>query len=348
MRTKLRVINNIRFCKVGMPPIIHSLVIHLPVFVFPHCPVHIETERKIITVIIHKNLTGCILVYSRFPVIKIIRKNIAKEQHNALPNGLICLKGGEVAREAEPGSPERKEYNARQNSFKILINSFYGYLGLGTAIFGDTALAAEVTKTGRELLVKLMEAFKAEGCEILEADTDGIYLSSEEYFSKPEDLLQKVLHALPEGIDLDYDGSYSAMLCYKAKNYALLDGDHVILKGSAFRNRATEPFLRKLTQTLIYDKLLGRDDEVPAAIESMRGEISSGKADIYDLAKGEYISKSPAQYQSDVMSTGKGRRAAMEAALLMRPLPEVGDKVSYYITRGDGKKAPDWKRARPL
>ena len=258
------------------------------------------------------------------------------------------LKYKKMAREAEPGSPERKEYNARQNSFKILINSFYGYLGLGTAIFGDTALAAEVTKTGRELLVKLMEAFKAEGCEILEADTDGIYLSSEEYFSKPEDLLQKVLHALPEGIDLDYDGSYSAMLCYKAKNYALLDGDHVILKGSAFRNRATEPFLRKLTQTLIYDKLLGRDDEVPAAIESMRGEISSGKADIYDLAKGEYISKSPAQYQSDVMSTGKGRRAAMEAALLMRPLPEVGEKVSYYITRGDGKKAPDWKRARPL
>lgn len=258
------------------------------------------------------------------------------------------LKYKKMAREAEPGSPERKEYNARQNSFKILINSFYGYLGLGTAIFGDTALAAEVTKTGRELLVKLMEAFKAEGCEILEADTDGIYLSSEEYFSKPEDLLQKVLHALPDGIDLDYDGSYSAMLCYKAKNYALLDGDHVILKGSAFRNRATEPFLRNLTQTLIYDKLLGRDDEVPAAIESMRGEISSGKADIYDLAKGEYISKSPAQYQSDVMSTGKGRRAAMEAALLMRPLPEVGEKVSYYITRGDGKKAPDWKRARPL
>ena len=35
-------------------------------------------------------------------LVKIIRKNIAKEQHNALPNGLICLKGGEVAREAEP------------------------------------------------------------------------------------------------------------------------------------------------------------------------------------------------------------------------------------------------------
>ena len=33
---------------------------------------------------------------------KISRKNIAKEQHNALPNGLICLKGGELASETYP------------------------------------------------------------------------------------------------------------------------------------------------------------------------------------------------------------------------------------------------------
>jgi 16S rRNA (guanine527-N7)-methyltransferase len=32
-------------------------------------------------------------------LLKICRKNIAKEQKNALPNGLICLKGGELERE---------------------------------------------------------------------------------------------------------------------------------------------------------------------------------------------------------------------------------------------------------
>lgn len=32
-------------------------------------------------------------------LIKIIRKNIKKEQKNALPNGLICLKGGELDKE---------------------------------------------------------------------------------------------------------------------------------------------------------------------------------------------------------------------------------------------------------
>ena len=35
-------------------------------------------------------------------LLKIIRKNISPKQQNALPNGLICLKGGELERETLP------------------------------------------------------------------------------------------------------------------------------------------------------------------------------------------------------------------------------------------------------
>ena len=35
-------------------------------------------------------------------LVKIIRKSICKEQFNGLPNGLICLKGGELEQEARP------------------------------------------------------------------------------------------------------------------------------------------------------------------------------------------------------------------------------------------------------
>lgn len=35
-------------------------------------------------------------------LVKLCRKNIAKESHNAMPNGLICLKGGELAHEVMP------------------------------------------------------------------------------------------------------------------------------------------------------------------------------------------------------------------------------------------------------
>ena len=35
-------------------------------------------------------------------LVKIVRKNIAKEQRNALPNGIICLKGGDLQTETQP------------------------------------------------------------------------------------------------------------------------------------------------------------------------------------------------------------------------------------------------------
>ncbi len=257
------------------------------------------------------------------------------------------LKYKKMAREAT-NHEDKIEFDARQKSFKILINSFYGYLGLSTAIFSDIDLAGEITAMGRELLQKLIDAFKKLGCIVLEADTDGIYLSSEKYFTKPELLLEKVSDVLPQGVDLDFDGAYSAMLCYKAKNYALLDGNKTILRGSAFRNRSVEPFLQNLTQTMIADILLERKDEIPNLIAETRELIKSGKADIKQLAKGEFISKTPAAYKKEVETTGKGRRASLEAALLMKNPPSAGDKVSYYICQLDGKKNPDWKCARPI
>lgn len=35
-------------------------------------------------------------------LVKLIRKNVSKEQRNALPNGLICLKGGDMTEEIVP------------------------------------------------------------------------------------------------------------------------------------------------------------------------------------------------------------------------------------------------------
>lgn len=35
-------------------------------------------------------------------LMKIVKKNVSKEQHNALPNGVICLKGGDLQAETYP------------------------------------------------------------------------------------------------------------------------------------------------------------------------------------------------------------------------------------------------------
>lgn len=46
-------------------------------------------------------------------LLKIIRKNIKKEQHNVLLNGLICLKGGELEQEVMPVKHQTLMYDLK-------------------------------------------------------------------------------------------------------------------------------------------------------------------------------------------------------------------------------------------
>ena len=243
---------------------------------------------------------------------------------------------------------ERAEAQARQASFKILINSFYGYLGFSGARFGDGELAAEVTRRGRELLQALIDEFARHGCTILEADTDGIYLSSETYFNEPDALLALVATILPPGIELEYDGRYTAMFCYKAKNYALYDGKKITLRGSALRSRGIEPFLQRLGEQLIH-YLVGASAESPVPlVEDYRKRLASRSVPVAELAKSETLSQNPDAYERMIAAGGKPRRAAAEAALQLTPRPRMGDRVSYYITAKAKGKTSDWQRARPV
>jgi DNA polymerase elongation subunit (family B) len=252
-----------------------------------------------------------------------------------------------LARSA-PSQEERAEAAARQSAFKILINSFYGYLGFSGARFGDGELAAEVTRRGRELLQRLIDEFTRQGCTILEADTDGIYLSSEASFEQPEELLARVVPILPAGIELEFDGRYEAMFCYKAKNYALNEAGRIILRGSALRSRGVEPYLKRLTDGLIRF-LLGVSDESPLPLlEAYRRGLADRSLPISEVAKGEILSMNPDAYERFIASGGKPRRASAEAALQLSPRPRMGDRVSYYITAKQKGRTSDWQRARPV
>lgn len=257
------------------------------------------------------------------------------------------LKYKKLARETEDASLA-SEYNARQSSFKILINSFYGYLGFSAARFGDAELAAEVTAKGREILQSLIEFFRTEGCEPLEADTDGIYVSAGKYFDDEDTLLAKAQSILPPGIELEYDGKYVSMFCYKAKNYALYDGSKVTIRGSGLRSRGTEPFLKDLTWKLIYS-LLGATNEDPAKVAlDVENQITAQELPVALIAKSEVLSQSPEAYQKKMETVGKPRRASAEVALKMDKPVGMGDRVSYYIRPKKPGQTSDWQKAYPV
>lgn len=61
---------------------------------FRHC--RAEEEKALFDFVVSR------AVMPLADLVKIIRKNIRKENHNALPNGLLCLKGGELENEIQP------------------------------------------------------------------------------------------------------------------------------------------------------------------------------------------------------------------------------------------------------
>src|SRR5437773_1355876 len=59
---------------------------------------------------------------------------------------------------AEKDPAKQHHLQALQNTFKILLNSFYGYLGFAQGHFADFDAAARVTQIGRDLLKKIGRA----------------------------------------------------------------------------------------------------------------------------------------------------------------------------------------------
>lgn len=164
-------------------------------------------------------------------------------------------------RSRQPVGAEQAMWEGMQGSFKVLINSFYGYLGYGRGMFNDYDAAERVTRSGHRIIRQTVDALRETGAKPIEVDTDGVY------FVPPPAVageaaevayVDKIGARLPTGIRLAHDGRYRAMLSLRLKTYGLLtEDDRVILKGSALRNRRMEPcyraFLRDAARDFLHD-----------------------------------------------------------------------------------------------
>ena len=246
---------------------------------------------------------------------------------------------------AERDPARQHHLQALQNTFKILLNSFYGYLGFAQGHFADFDAAARVTQIGRDLLKKMIDWLNARGAQVIEVDTDGIY------FVPPEEIdidnLQKDLaKELPAGIDVEIDEQFDAMLSYKAKNYALLtkDGD-VIIKGGALKSRGLEKFQRVFLEEMIKMIMQGK----PEAIADLRNEferkIRNREWKIDMLMKTDTLQDSLDKYRAKIAGSARNRAAAYELALASGRNYRPGDQISYYI-KATPKKVPAYEAAK--
>jgi len=229
---------------------------------------------------------------------------------------------------------DRLHFGALQSTFKILINSFYGYLGFDQVRFSDFDAAERVASEGRELLHHMIDWLKKHGAQPVEIDTDGVYFVPPEGGADIQKSFRShFAESLPEGIDVEFDGEYVAMFSYKMKNYALLtDQQEIIIKGAALKSRGLEPFQRKFLRDLIRLKLEGKESGLPALKAAYEAAIQERRWPVAMLAKTETLQEAPATYAAKIEGKGRGRNAAYELALKSGRDYRAGDQLSYYVT----------------
>ena len=235
---------------------------------------------------------------------------------------------------------EKDFYKALQSSFKILINSFYGYLGFNLGTFCDFNLAEKVTATGREILLTMKDFLSSQNAQLLEMDTDGIYFCPPAGVTDTKLFQEQIQQQLPAGIEVDLDSTYQAMLCYKSKNYALLENSgEVVMRGAALKSRGLEPFLRNYIAELVRLIITKKVSEAAKLQGIYEEKITSYALPLLKFAKKETLNDSLDNYQKK-MASGKGRRSAVyELALESERKYERGDQISYYVI-GEKKKLP--------
>ncbi|WP_246166911.1 DNA polymerase domain-containing protein [Oryzomonas japonica] len=260
------------------------------------------------------------------------------------------LEAKRAARESAAES-ERHYYDALQQVFKVLINSFFGYLGAPLHNFSDPEAAAEVTRLGRLTIRSMIALLKAEGAVPVEVDTDGIYFRPPDSCVTEADeaaLVERVSQGVPEGIEVEMDGRYRSMFAYKAKNYALLGYDgRVVIRGSGLRSRGLERYLREFMREAITLLLTGSSADIERLYQGYLTRLRSRDLDVAWVARTETLNESPATYREKVEKGRRNPAAAFEIALASQRVYRAGDQVSYYVG-GSGRDATAYEHCRPV
>lgn len=221
-------------------------------------------------------------------------------------------------------------WDGLQNSYKVLINAFYGYLAYGRANFNDYKAAEQVTAMGQDIARQLVTQLQNRDAEIIEVDTDGVYFVVPSGIGTEEDehrFIEEVSGELPRGIHLSHDGRYRGMISLKAKNYILIGYDDVLtVKGSSLRSRRDERIFRSFIEHLAHLLIDGKTEEASADYLSLAARLQEGQVSPKHFCRWERITEK-------TFSNPNLRRLAAAAKG-----GKIGEKIAVYQKR-DGSLA---------
>ncbi len=162
---------------------------------------------------------------------------------------------------------------ARVESLKILLNSFYGYMGFPGARWYCMECAAATTAYGRDYIKNVMERAKKSGFKVLYIDTDSIFLALEKKTQKDAmDFLKEVNAELPSLMELELENFYPRGIFVMKKTgvrgakkkYSLID-ERGNIKVTGFETiRGDWSYIAKEAQSRVFEIILREEDKEKA------------------------------------------------------------------------------------
>ncbi len=246
-----------------------------------------DVESLYPSIMLHDNITAAADTLGAFPILlrELTTRRIDAKQRARQTTG-----------------EEHALWDGLQGSFKVLINSFYGYLGYGTGLFNDFDAAERVTLEGQRLIRQVVAELDRHDAKPIEVDTDGVYFTPPAGITTEDDEEAFIAEigslALPEGVRLAHDGRYEKMLSLKLKTYALLDySGSLTLKGSSLRSRRMERCFLRFIQDAARDFMLDRRDDVRDGYFELAESLQQKTVEPRDISQWTMVKRSTLEKQ---------------------------------------------------
>lgn len=230
--------------------------------------------------------------------------------------------------------------DARQNSLKLLANSFYGYLGFFGARWYSIECAKSTTAWGRFYIHKVIEKAQHDNFSVLYSDTDSVFLTLQGKSKNDAKVFEESINLeLPGLMELEYEDFYPAGIFVSAKfgpfgakkKYALIS-EQGILKIRGFETvRRNWSLIAKEVQESVLGIIL-RENNPARAVEYVKGVVKDLRNKKIPMDK--VVIRT--QLQKGILDyTAKGPHVAVAQRLINKGRNiGPGSMIKYIVTQG--------------
>lgn len=252
---------------------------------------------------------------------------------------MLIEKRREIKREMRglsEGDPKYKLLDIKQQTLKVLTNSFYGYMGWTGARWYCRECAEATTAWGRHFIKTSAKIAQELGFKVLYGDTDSIFVSKpgkslKELQEEVSNLISEISIKLPVQIELDE--LFETIFFVEKKRYAGLTADGKILIRGLEVRRGDWCELAKRAQRAVIEIIL-REKNPEKALDYVREIVKSikeGKVRLEDIIIYKGLTKKPSKYEA-VQAHVKAAKKAEEVGIFY----PVGSKIGFVVVKGAG------------